>query len=78
MNAASTPKLPAGSHQPEKPGFLDFKGIAEKIPLSDRSLRAAVRSGAIPSIVLPGGRKRLFHWPSVEAALRRHQTGGVQ
>ena len=60
-------------------GFCDFKGLHSRLPFySARSLRELIRRGVIPSIVLPGGRKRVFHWPSVEAALRRHQTGGVQ
>ena len=59
--------------------FCDFKGLHALLSFySARSLRGLVRRGVIPSIVLPGGRKRVFHWPSVEAALRRHQTGGVQ
>jgi len=51
--------------------LLDFKGLAARVPLSERALREAVRRGLIPSILLPGGRKRLFVWRDVEAALRR-------
>jgi len=57
-------------------GFIDYSALRPRIPLCDRSLREAVRKGHIPSIVLPGARKRLFHWPSVEGALRRLQQGG--
>jgi hypothetical protein len=32
-------------------------------------------TGKIPCVRL-GGRRILFHWPSVEAALLRHQHGG--
>jgi hypothetical protein len=32
-------------------------------------------TGKIPCVRL-GGRRILFHWPSVEAALLRHQRGG--
>jgi hypothetical protein len=57
--------------------FADFNGLHSNLPMySERSLRGFVRAGVIPSIVLPGGRKRLFHLPTVEAALRRRQTGG--
>lgn len=60
-------------------GFCDFKGLHSRLSFySARSLRDLVRRGVIPSIVLPGGRKRIFHVLSVDAALRRHQTGGVQ
>ena len=54
-------------------GFIDFAALALRVPICERSLRDAIRRGTIPSIVLPGARKRLFHWPSVEAALRRLQ-----
>jgi hypothetical protein len=57
--------------------FCDFAGLHALLPFySARSLRELIRRGVIPSIVLPGGRKRVFHWPSVQAALRRYQTGG--
>jgi hypothetical protein len=57
--------------------IIDFRTLNQRIPYSARSLRDAVRKGLIPSIVLPGGRKRLFHWPSVEAALKRLQQAAV-
>ena len=63
---------------PAQSNFSDFKGLQSHLPFySARSLRDIVRRGVIPSIVLPGGRKRIFHLPSVDAALRRHQVGGV-
>lgn len=58
-------------------GFIDFAVLQSRVPLCERALREAVRKGLIPSILLPGARKRLFHWPSVEAALRRHERGGA-
>lgn len=66
-----------GSNGDTVPQFLDFKGIAQRIPLSERALRDAVRKGTIPSIKLPGGRKRLFLWKDVEAALRRLTTNAA-
>jgi hypothetical protein len=55
--------------------FIDFKNLNARLPYSPRALREIVRKGIIPSIVMPGGRKRVFHWPSVEAALKRRQQG---
>jgi hypothetical protein len=61
-------------HQSASPsGFIDFATLAPRVPLCERALRDAIRRGHIPSIVLPGARKRLFWWPAVEAALRRFQ-----
>jgi len=57
-------------------GFLDFRGLAEHVPLGERSLRQAVADGHIPSVRLPGGRRLLFHWATVERALLRLQKGG--
>jgi hypothetical protein len=56
-------------------GFIDFKNLNARLPYSPRALREIVRKGIIPSIVMPGGRKRVFHWASVEAALKRRQQG---
>jgi hypothetical protein len=57
--------------------FIDFADLKQRVPMCERSLREAVRKGIIPSIILPGSRKRLFHWPAVEGALKRHQQGGT-
>lgn len=58
--------------------FLDFAGLAARLPYSPRSLRSLVKRGEIPSIRLPRCRKLLFDWPAVEAALRRNAEGGVE
>lgn len=66
---------------PERPvpsGLLDLPGLLARVPVSERTLRAEVKKGRIPAIRLPHGRRLLFHWPSVEAALLRHQRGGVE
>ena len=54
------------------PGFIDFATLRPRVPLCDRALREKIRKGIIPSVLLPGSRKRLFHWPTVQAALLRH------
>jgi hypothetical protein len=67
----------AATEQKPSETFIDFESLLARVPMCERSLREAVRKGYIPSIVLPGARKRLFHWPSVEAALRRQQQTGA-
>jgi predicted site-specific integrase-resolvase len=56
--------------------FLDEKQILARIPVSRRTLFNWRESGKIPSVKI--GRRNLFHWPSVEAALLRIQKGAVQ
>ena len=54
--------------------FLDEKQILTRVPVSRRTLFNLRASGKIPFVRL--GRRNLFHWPSVEAALLRHQSSG--
>ena len=56
-------------------GFIDEKQLLARLPVSRRTLYNWRTSGKIPCVRL-GGRRILFHWPSVEAALLRHQHGG--
>ena len=60
---------------PAEAGFIDEKQLLSRLPVSRRTLFNWRNSGKIPSVRL-GGRRILFHWPSVEAALLRHQHGG--
>jgi len=57
----------------EDVNFLDEKQILTRIPVSRRTLWNWRDSGKIPFIKI--GRRNLFHWPSVEAALLRLQRG---
>lgn len=57
-------------------GFLSFEQILPRLPVGARLAREWTRTGIIPSIRLPGSRRVLFHWPSVESALLRRQRGG--
>jgi predicted DNA-binding transcriptional regulator AlpA len=54
--------------------FIDEKQLLAKLPISRRTLFNWRTTGKIPSVRL-GGRRILFHWPSVEAALLRQQKG---
>jgi Helix-turn-helix domain len=53
--------------------FLDEKQILARLPVSRRTLFNWRVSGKIPHVKI--GRRNLFHWPSVEAALLRLQRG---
>jgi hypothetical protein len=55
-----------------EPGFIDEKQLLARLPVSRRTLFTWRTTGKIPCVRL-GGRRILFHWPSVEAALLRHQ-----
>jgi len=59
-------------------GITDFVGLCAAVPLSERTLREEIKKGRIPAIRLPGGRRLLFHMPSVEKALLRFQRGGIE
>jgi hypothetical protein len=58
-------------------GFTDFDGLCAVVPLSPRSLRTAIKDGRIPCVRLPGGRRLIFHLPSVEKCLLRFQKNGI-
>jgi len=75
----SVPEIPALSPQnssPREPDFIDEKTLLKRIPVSRRTLFSWRVTGKIPFVRL-GGRRILFHWPSIEAALLRMQKGGV-
>lgn len=57
--------------------FIDEKELLKRLPVSRRTLFSWRTTGKIPFVRL-GGRRVLFHWPSIEAALLRMQKGGVQ
>ena len=66
-----------GAAPPGEAGFIDEKELLKRLPVSRRTLFSWRTSGKIPFVHL-GGRRVLFHWPSIEAALLRKQKGGVQ
>ena len=86
QNAIRTPPASAGvqdsgirAEQNPTPavetGFINQKQLLARLPISRRTLFNWRTTGKIPCVRL--GRSRiLFHWPSVEAALLRHQRGG--
>jgi len=62
---------------PGEAGFIDEKQLLVRLPVSRRTLFNWRHSGKLPFVNL-GGRRNLYHYPSVEAALLRMQRGGVQ
>jgi len=67
-------------HDAARPGesnFINEKELLKRLPVSRRTLFSWRMTGKIPSVRL-GGRRVLFHWPSVEATMLRWQKGGVQ
>ena len=73
MQPASADAL--GNGVRSESGFIDQKQFLARLPISRRTLFNWRTTGKIPCVRL-GGRRILFHWPSVEAALLRHQRGG--
>ena len=59
-------------------GFIDEKQLLKLLPVSRRTLWQWRETGKIPCVRVPGGRRVLFHWESVQAALLRLQKGGAR
>jgi len=62
------------SEKPDKSSFITEMELLEKLKVSRRTVFSWRMAGKIPTVKL--GRRTLYHWPSVEAALLRHQRGG--
>lgn len=73
----SEPESEYGAALPGEAGFIDEKELLKRLPVSRRTLFSWRTTGKIPFVRL-GGRRVLFHWPSIEAALLRKQQGGAQ
>ena len=74
--AGLTRREPPAAQPLGEGAFLSFEQLLPKLPVCARSAREWTRTGVLPSIRLPGSRRRLYHWPSVEQALLRRQSGG--
>ena len=61
---------------PNLTGFSEENQILTLLKVSRRTLKNWRDRGLIPFIRLPGGRRILYHWPSVERAILRMQRGG--
>jgi Helix-turn-helix domain len=60
----------------ELKAFLSEKEMLQRLPISRRTLFNWRTSGKIPAVKI--GRRCLYHFPSIEAALLRLQRGGVE
>ena len=82
MTVATDNQMPDAS-KPTAPstnlpgGFFGFQQLCAVVPLSPRTLRSLIHDGTIPHIRTKGGRRLIFHGPSVERALLRFQKGGI-
>ena len=55
-------------------GFINEQELLRRLPISRRTLFNLRMSGKIPCVRL-GGRRVLFHWPTIETTLLRQQRG---
>lgn len=72
-NIQATDNLGSG---PNQTAFIDEFECLRRVHLSRRTWFTWRRAGKIPAIKL--GRRTLYHWASVEAALLRMQRGGTE
>ena len=69
--------------QNESPGtgrgeseFLSESELLKRLPVCRRTLTSWRKRGQIPFVRLPGSRRVIYHWQSIEAALLRMQQCG--
>jgi hypothetical protein len=55
-------------------GFISEAQLLKKIPISRRTCFSWVQTGKLPVVKI--GRRKIYHYPSVEAALLRLQRNG--
>jgi hypothetical protein len=53
--------------------FVTFPELMRRLSTSRITLNKQIASGVIPFIELPGRKRHLFHWPTIEAILLKHQ-----
>lgn len=68
MTEKSKLNAPPGTTEP---AFINEKQLLAQLPISRRTAFNWVQTGKLPCVKI--GRRKLFHWPSVEAALLRQQ-----
>ena len=80
INDAVSPEVAAGlksvAVNPDEE-FVGNETVCRRLDVCSNTLTAWRKSGKIPYIK-SGGRKLLFHWPTVKATLLRAQNGGNQ
>jgi len=74
-NSAISSDTSSDHRSPQTGGaFIDEAECLRRVPVSRRTWYAWRLAGKIPTVKL--GRRCLYHWTSVEAALLRQQRGG--
>jgi len=59
--------------------LINEQELLKRLPVCRRTLVNWRVSGVLPYIRPRGARRILYHWPSVQAALLRHQqNGGIE
>jgi hypothetical protein len=72
MKRIVLPAVASGAGQSAEPaGFINEQVILGRLPVCRRTLKAWRDTGKIPFAKI--GKRVLYHWPSVEAALLRAQ-----
>ena len=69
MKIATQPPALAASQEK----FLSENELLTRLPICRRTAFNWIKQGKLPVVVI--GRRKLYHWPSVEAALLRQQRG---
>ena len=75
MKQQSTLMPEVATDNPKLAAFIDEPELRRRLPVSRRTIHNWRRAGKIPYIQI--GRRVLFCWASVEAALRRLERGSV-
>jgi hypothetical protein len=70
------PNPQRADHQTEPAVFINERILLTRVPVSRRTVYNWVEAGKLPCVKV--NRRKLYHWPSVEAALLRMQRGGVE
>jgi hypothetical protein len=58
----------------DEEGFIGEKELLAKLPVCRRTIFNWIQQGKLPCVKI--GRRKIYHWPSVQAALLRLQRGG--
>lgn len=72
-NSSDTSGAQQGDQQPAV--FISEVEVLRRVPVSRRTWYAWRMAGKVPTVKI--GRRSLYHWVSVEAALLRLQRGGL-
>jgi predicted DNA-binding transcriptional regulator AlpA len=75
LPAANPLAIKQSSGQSNESSFITEMQLLKKLSISRSTVFTWRMSGKIPTVKL--GRRTLYHWPSVEAALLRCQRGGA-